>query len=603
MIYFSERDLFSIDLFVADARTGEVIKKITNTATNSHYESLSFLTSAGAWDPAGKRFVFPGISKGEPVLTIVDVDRGNTEREIKLTDVHEVINPAWSPDGKQIVFSGLIGGFTDLFVYDLDKSKDDDGAAAADDRCSTPSWIRPGRPTARQIAFSTDRFTTNLETIKAGKLRLALMDVATGAVRELGGFADAKNISPQWAADGNSIYFLSDRQGITNIYRTDVDSGKTTQLTNMLTGASGITALSPAMSFAGGRLVFSAYENDGYNIYALDTAEQLAGEPVDRSAAQRRRAAAAARRRAASSSRRCRTRRGGCLARKSPAPASRTSRSGALISRAAVVRRRRRSVRDVCGRRRVVPLQRHARQPRDRHGGPGDEPLRRVRRARIFYLNRTHRWNWGASLDQTPYVSRGFQAGLPREHLRRAASIGTCSAISRHRLPQLSVQPIVARGVLRRLPPHRPELRPDGADLHALRQQLDRGRDPARDVSRRSTSARAARRSSTTRPSSARPARFAAAATGMEFSQSAGSLTYSGVLADLRTYLMPVKPYTIALRGMYYGRLRCRTPRMGSCRRSILGYPGLVRGYDQYSFESQRVRRRSRRIVPGVRSL
>jgi hypothetical protein len=32
------------------------------------------------------------------------------------------------------------------------------------------------------------------------------------------------------------------------------------------------------MSYAGGRLVFSAYENDGYNIYALDTAEQLAGE-------------------------------------------------------------------------------------------------------------------------------------------------------------------------------------------------------------------------------------------------------------------------------------------------------------------------------------
>ncbi len=57
-----------------------------------------------------------------------------------------------------------------------------------------------------------------------------------------------------------------------------VDGGKTTQLTNMLTGASGITALSPAMSYAGGRLVFSAYENDGYNIYALDTAEQLAGE-------------------------------------------------------------------------------------------------------------------------------------------------------------------------------------------------------------------------------------------------------------------------------------------------------------------------------------
>ena len=46
------------------ARPGEVIKKITNTATNPHYESLSFLTSAGAWDPAGKRFVFPRPQQG-----------------------------------------------------------------------------------------------------------------------------------------------------------------------------------------------------------------------------------------------------------------------------------------------------------------------------------------------------------------------------------------------------------------------------------------------------------------------------------------------------------------------------------------------------------
>ena len=157
------------------------------------------------------------------------------------------------------------------------------------------------------------------------------MDVATGAVSELGGFADAKNISPQWTSDGKSIYFLSDRQGITNIYRTDVDSEKTTQLTNMLTGASGITAFSPAMSFAGGRLVFSAYENDGYSIYALDTAEQLAGEPaidLPRNAA----VLPPWREAAGLVSRRCRMRRGDCRRARKCRCQSRISRSGVSIS-------------------------------------------------------------------------------------------------------------------------------------------------------------------------------------------------------------------------------------------------------------------------------
>ena len=93
IIYFSERDMFSIDLFVADAKTGKVIKKVTNTATNSHYESLSFLTSAGAWDPAGKRFAFGGLAKGQPVLTIVDIDRGRTEREIQLKELERDPQP------------------------------------------------------------------------------------------------------------------------------------------------------------------------------------------------------------------------------------------------------------------------------------------------------------------------------------------------------------------------------------------------------------------------------------------------------------------------------------------------------------------------------
>jgi outer membrane protein assembly factor BamA len=70
-----------------------------------------------------------------------------------------------------------------------------------------------------------------------------------------------------------------------------------------------------------------------------------------------------------------------------------------------------------------------------------------------------------------------------------------------------------------------------------------------------------------------------------EFSQMAGSLLYSGVLADFRRYFMPARPFTIALRGMHFGRYG----RDGEDERLsplFLGYPGLVRGYDIGSFEA-----------------
>ena len=246
VMFFSERDLFSIDLFLADTATGKIIRKVTDTATDAHFESLQFLGSAGAWDATGNRFVFPGVSKGDPVLTIVNVNNGNREREVRVKEVDEILNPTWSSDGQRIAFSGLVGGVNDLFVYDLNanalKRLTNDAFAELD-----PAWS----PDGRRLAFATDRFTTNLERLESGDLRIAIMDVDSGEVRSAAGFPDAKNIGPQWTRDGRGLYFLSDRQGITNVYRVSLDGGEPTQLTNLVGGVSGITALSPAMSAAG----------------------------------------------------------------------------------------------------------------------------------------------------------------------------------------------------------------------------------------------------------------------------------------------------------------------------------------------------------------
>jgi Tol biopolymer transport system component len=578
IIYFSEKDLFSIDLFLADARTGEVIRKITNTATSAHFESLSFLTSAGAWDPTGKRFLFPGLSKGAPILTIVDVERGRTEREIRVPEVHEIVNPTWSPDGKQVAFSALVGGFNDLFAYDLEKSAlrrlTTDAYAELD-----PAWS----PDGKTIVFSTDRFTTNLETVKAGHLKLALLDVAGGGVTELGGFENAKNIGAQWTADGRSLFFLSDRQGITNIYRIEVASRTTAQLTNMLTGATGITALSPAMSAANGRLVFSAYEEDNYNIYLLDTAEQLAGEPpieLPRNAAvlPPRRDAGGLVLEALSDPT------WGLPGTQVPVPEPYTPKWGLDFAGQPSV-----GVgvdpfgtyatggvsflfSDMLGNH-VIGTAAQVTSRFDEFGGT------------LFYINRTHRWNWGVSVDQIPYVSRAFEAGfigntyVEREYrfLQRDQSGSGFITYPFNRSHRIEFS-----GGYRRIGQsydltERTYSAATGQQLSE--DEIDLETFPTLNLGEAST-ALVFDTSISGATSPIRGSRYR-----IEVGQSAGSLTYSTVLTDFRTYLMPFRPYTIALRGMYYGRLG-NDAEDGRLPALFIGYPGLVRGYDQNSFES-----------------
>jgi Tol biopolymer transport system component len=276
IMFLSTKDMFSIDLYLADAKTGKIKKKITQTAVSPEFESIQFIRSAGAWDLKGKTFAFGAITKGKPVLTFFDLDKEKIVDEVEFKNLDEIFSPTWSPDGQAIAFSAMNGGKSDLFIYDL---KTKTSRQLTDDFFADlhPTWS----PDGRYVAFVTDRFTTDLALLSVGDYELALLDPVSGKIDRVPAFSAAKNINPQWTADSKSLIFLSDHSGKTDIYRVDLQSQKLYQITNLYTGVSGITDLSPAISLAEGtgQLVYSGYDNGYYTVFEIDQPEVLKGNP------------------------------------------------------------------------------------------------------------------------------------------------------------------------------------------------------------------------------------------------------------------------------------------------------------------------------------
>ena len=110
--------------------------------------------------------------------------------------------------------------------------------------------------------------------LNAGDYHLALCDVASGRITPVSTFDQGKSINPQWPPDSRRLFFVSDQNGISNVYRVNLQSGAIAQVTNVDSGISGITALSPAISSAidSRTLALSAYEDGSYHIYVIDDA-------------------------------------------------------------------------------------------------------------------------------------------------------------------------------------------------------------------------------------------------------------------------------------------------------------------------------------------
>ena len=578
LVFLSERDQLSVDLFVADASTGAISRKLLTRSADQHVESIQFVNSSGAWDPAGRRFMMSVVRGGAPVLLVFDTRSGRREADIRLPQFGEVFTPTWSPAGNAIAFTALAGGVTDLYVYDLTSRE---LRQLTDDRMTDmqPAWS----PDGRQLAFVTDRFSSDLPSLSFGPTQLAVYDLPSQSIRAVQAFDGVKHIDPQWSRDGASLFFVSAPFGISNVFRVDVSTSEVRQVTDVPTGVMGLTASSPALSVArtASRMAFSMFRGGKYDIYVLDSDEALAGRVIDPPSFNRANVLSREAQHGVVAAQLSDAAAGLPSAIATPThpytPAislegfgqpylsSGGSRLGTFVRGGTSF-----LFGDMLGERKLgAALQVGTRQ----------EDFA----AQVRYLNRSRRWNWGTTAEVLPYLRggsrnlEGSEEGVPvysREIERFRQMHARAGGFVSY--PFSRAQRVEVGGGVRYITSTRLlRSRVFSSVNRQLIREAESETSAGRDVTLAETRTALVYDSAVWGPASP----VLGTRSRVELSPSIGGLSFASMLVDYRRYLMPVKPFTLAARVQYAAR-HGRDANDERLDPLFIGYRNLIRGYD-----------------------
>ncbi len=283
--YYSDRGGLE-GIYLMDSITGKKKKKLLVGSTESKFEYIRTRLSSLTWNPESSVIAFVAKSDGKDRLFLMDVrDRRITEKIDLPLDFF--FNPVWSPDGTGIALVGTINGQTDLYLYDLEKERlfqiTDD---IDDEKC--PAWFPDGKKIAYtrfpqlvlQPIFSVDSTGVerigNVDYVDPGNVMSVTgdiwsIDIGTGEKKLLIS-TPGNDESPQVLSGGKEILFVSDESGISNLYRGSIEVGSYHRFTDILGGL-----FNPSVSEGKDRLVFSAFNSAGYDLYIMDNFEEKSG--------------------------------------------------------------------------------------------------------------------------------------------------------------------------------------------------------------------------------------------------------------------------------------------------------------------------------------
>lgn len=273
-IYTDKSDYTEIVLI--SAVDGKHLKTLVKADRNADLESLHSYVTGTSFSPDGNSIAFVAKSQGKEAIFLYSIPEDKIFVK-KRFDYYNIVSPSWAPDGNKIAFAALDGHKRDLYVYDI---KTDAVNQVTDDRFDDvdPTW----RADSKALIFSSDRphpETAILDSeghpyARSGAVRpgdfvygtynLFEIEVASGRISPVS-VGPGPNKKPRVSPDGNKIAFISNRNGIDNLYVGYLDSAKYFAVTNILGGV-----IDYSWAPNGQKIAMSAFHKGRFDIFVLD---------------------------------------------------------------------------------------------------------------------------------------------------------------------------------------------------------------------------------------------------------------------------------------------------------------------------------------------
>ncbi|MFH1755776.1 MAG: hypothetical protein ABIA59_08755, partial [Candidatus Latescibacterota bacterium] len=253
----------------ADGEVGH--RSLIKGRRSSSIESIPVFRSK--MEVIGDTLLFIAKQKGKDALMLWSIADKKRIRSASFEHLSMISSPTMSLDRTRIAFSAIdTTGMLDLYVFDFS----DESLR----RLTNDYHIEEDadfHPTKDVILFSSDRHGTRDDKRKA----IFALDLRTGLIeqRTNGEFRDSQ---PEWAPDGNSFLFVSDRDGTSNIYL--YQDGVVGKQTSVLGGV-----FSPSCKPDGDAFVVNGYYDGEFHVFEFPLKRESARReavvaPVDSSA-------------------------------------------------------------------------------------------------------------------------------------------------------------------------------------------------------------------------------------------------------------------------------------------------------------------------------